>query len=66
MSLPPQTTNIDVLSNEDMLPVGSILQYATGNVPEEYLECDGSEHLITLYPDLYSVIGLKFGGDAAR
>ena len=35
-------------------------------MPNEFLECDGSEHLISSYPDLHSVIGFKFGGNAAK
>lgn len=44
-------------------PVGTIIAWIgnTSNTPEGYLVCDGSEVSKTDYPELYSVIGDKFG-----
>jgi len=52
--------------SKEMLPTGSILPFASNFIPDEYLECDGSEYSRSSYPDLYSVIGLTFGGSASR
>ena len=44
-------------------PVGTIIAWIgnTSNTPDGYLVCDGSEVSQTDYPELYSVIGDKFG-----
>ena len=51
---------------KESLPPGTILPFSSQNIPDEFLECDGSEHLISSFPDLHSVIGFKFGGNAAK
>jgi microcystin-dependent protein len=47
------------------VPVGAIFTYAgqvtNGSLPLEYLVCDGTSYLKTLYPELFSVIGTTFG-----
>jgi len=44
------------------IAIGSIVDYAgSGDLPFNYLECDGSEILITDYASLYDVIGDTFG-----
>lgn len=42
-------------------PVGTVLWYASENVPAGYLICDGSAVLKAEYPLLYAVIGSTFG-----
>ncbi len=44
-------------------PPGSVIWYAGINAPEGYLLCDGSAKSKNDYPDLFSVIGIAFGGD---
>ena len=41
---------------------GSIIVYAGGTVPSEYLLCDGSEISRTTYADLFAAIGTAWGG----
>lgn len=46
----------------ELIPVGSIMCYASSRCPEGYLPCDGRELMQSQYPDLYKVIGKLFGG----
>lgn len=52
---------------EDLIPIGSVMYYASDAIPTGYLECDGSTKTIASYPDLNAVIGTKFnnGSEAA-
>jgi microcystin-dependent protein len=49
-----------------MLPVGTIQMYAhfDHEVPSGWLLCDGTLFQTAEYPELFSVIGFAFGGDA--
>ncbi len=53
------------MSEQTMLPIGSILPY-TGNNPFDldanWLMCDGTLYLQSDYPDLFTAIGSNFGG----
>lgn len=42
-------------------PVGSLLAMPVTDIPEGYLECDGSQISMTVYPELYAVLGLSYG-----
>lgn len=55
-----QTPKELFLSTIPAVPVGAIFPYAGTIPPDGYLFCDGSEVLIALYSDLYSVIGLTY------
>ena len=62
------TTKQDILSNVPLVPVGVIFPYAglspdttpSGVLPSGYLLCDGSEVLISDYPELFNVIGFVY------
>lgn len=43
------------------VPVGAICEYASDDIPEGYLLCKGQALLKTDYPELYNVIGEKYG-----
>ena len=43
------------------IPVGAICSYSGDEIPDDYLLCDGSSLLRSTYPDLFSVIGTKYG-----
>ena len=43
------------------IPVGAICNYSGDNIPDDYLLCDGSSLLRSAYPDLFNVIGTKYG-----
>lgn len=46
----------------DSNPVGTIIAYAAnGSNPVGYLNCDGSAVSRTMYPDLFSAIGVTYG-----
>lgn len=51
---------IDRLKSE-IVPVGSIMCFASPKCPTDYLPCDGRELPKPLFPDLYKVIGDTFG-----
>lgn len=55
-----KTTKQTFFSNVATVPVGTILPYGGTNLPDGYLLCDGSEQLISNYPDLFSVIGYTY------
>ena len=46
-----------------VLPVGTILPYGSETLPTDgkFLPCDGTERLKTDYPDLFDIIGDKYG-----
>lgn len=44
------------------LPIGAILPYAGPNIPFGFLLCDGSEILISQYPELYQIIATIYNG----
>ena len=45
------------LSNVATVPVGAIMPFAGTTAPNGYLLCDGAEVQISLYPELYAVLG---------
>lgn len=46
------TTN----ANRNTIPAGAIMMFSSATIPQGWLECDGSEQLISDYRDLYAVI----------
>jgi microcystin-dependent protein len=46
----------------DAIPVGTVISYTNEVLPSGWLKCDGSELLQTDYPDLFAVVGTKYGG----
>jgi len=55
------TNWVRLLDNKDNTPIGSILTFATGNVPNGYFECDGQAISRTTYADLFAVMGTNYG-----
>ena len=54
--------NMDLnLSTGDTFPIGAFMPFGGGNVPANWLLCDGSAVSRTTYEDLFSVIGTSFG-----
>jgi len=51
---------------ELLIPVGSVLPYASSNAPNGWLNCLGQEVYRGDYPDLFAVIGTTYGpGDGS-
>jgi microcystin-dependent protein len=48
------------------MPIGSVIMFAGESIPTGWLVCDGSLLTSDNYPDLYTVIGVKYGGSGAN
>ena len=55
-----KTNKQTFLSNVATMPAGAILPFAGTTAPNGYLLCDGSEQLISSYPELFAVIGYTY------
>ncbi|EEO27895.1 tail fiber protein [Oxalobacter paraformigenes] len=53
------------LDNTEKIPVGSVIAVAGNVTPDGYLHCNGAPLLISVYPELFAVIGYTYGGDGA-
>lgn len=53
-------TKSNFLANAGVMPAGVILPFAGAAAPNGFLLCDGSEQLISAYPDLFAVIGYSY------
>lgn len=50
----------------ESIPVGSIIPYGSSVIPETYLLCNGQAVSRTDYPELFAIIGTRFGfGDGS-
>lgn len=47
------------------VPIGTMLPYAGGEVPEGFLLCNGASLSRTEYPELFAAIGDRWGSDSA-
>jgi len=43
------------------VPTGALMPYAGASAPSQFLLCDGSAVLKSLYPDLFNIIGSSYG-----
>jgi len=59
------TIEIDSIKyNVSSIPSGNIKMFISNiNIPSGFLLCDGSSYLIADYPNLYSSIGITYGGN---
>ena len=55
-----KTNKQTFLSNVATMPAGAILPFAGTTIPNGYLLCDGSEQLISSFPELFAVIGYTY------
>ena len=52
----------DFASYIESLPIGSIIAWTSKDqIPELFAECNGTEIPVTTYPDLWKVIGYRYG-----
>jgi len=57
----------DALGYESFtIPIATVLAYGGQGVPAGFLKCDGGSYLKTDYPDLFSEIGVVYGGNATN
>jgi len=62
-----QSSTLFVPGTAGQIPVGSIMPFASaGNSPAGWLLCNGQTVATATYPQLYSVIGSTYGGDATN
>ena len=47
------------------VPIGTMLPYAGGEVPEGFLLCNGASLSRTEYPELFAAIGDRWGSDSS-
>jgi microcystin-dependent protein len=55
-----KTNKETFLSNVATMPAGALLPFAGTTIPNGYLLCDGSEQLISSYPELFAAIGYTY------
>jgi microcystin-dependent protein len=60
VTLDKLSTDIQLLLNQ-LVPIGTIFEYAGSVTPAGFLICDGSEISRTTYASLFNVIGTAFG-----
>lgn len=53
-------TKTTFFSNVATVPVGAIMPYAGQTPPSGYLLCDGAEVQISMYPELYAILGNSY------
>ena len=46
--------------------IGSVHMYSVSNIPEGYLECNGSEYKMSDYPELYNLIAETYDQRASK
>lgn len=51
----------NILVNREDLPVGTVIAFPGGKMPNGYIPCDGSWVQIDHYPELYAAIGDQYG-----
>ncbi len=56
-------SSISVPGVSSVMPTGSIMPWASNNLPAGFLWCNGQIVSITSYPGLYAVLGTMYGGD---
>ncbi len=49
----------------DVVPIGTIIDFAGTSAPTNYLVCDGTSYATASYPSLFSVIGYTWGGSSS-
>ena len=47
--------------SKDSLPIGSVIEWYSDEIPDNWLICDGSAVSRSLYNDLYKVLGTRYG-----
>ena len=50
------------LNNNILIPAGTVIQSAANNVPDGWLNCDGSSLSTSTYSHLFGAIGYTYGG----
>jgi microcystin-dependent protein len=53
-----------LFSTAGTVPTGSIMPFAGDTAPAGYLLCDGSEQSQAQYPELFTILGTKYGSGA--
>ena len=51
---------------DNTTPIGTVLMFAGGIVPDDYLLCNGGSYSTSTYSELYGVIGTDYGGSGGN
>ncbi len=57
------SSSVPVPSVSSVMPTGSIMPWASSNLPDGFLWCNGQTVNISDYPALFAVLGTVYGGD---
>lgn len=57
---------IEDLAGWTTLEAGEIVQFAGLRTPDGYFDCDGRSLRVIDYPELYAVLGTRYGGDGVN
>jgi microcystin-dependent protein len=50
----------DLFATRGIVPIGGLMPFAGIAAPNGFVLCDGSEYLLTEYPDLFAIIGYRY------
>jgi microcystin-dependent protein len=50
----------DLFATRGIVPVGGIMSFGGITAPNGFVLCDGSEYLLTEYPELFAIIGYRY------
>jgi microcystin-dependent protein len=50
----------DLFATRGIVPVGGLMPYSGLVAPNGFVLCDGSEYLLTEYPELFAIIGYRY------
>jgi hypothetical protein len=61
-------SNQDFIFNNKItnLPIGTIILYSATKIPDGFLKCNGRKYLITLYTELFNIIGNQDPNDLSK
>ena len=58
--------SVEVAVAPNVFPAGMISSFCSTNIPDGWLECDGSSVPVSIYEDLFDAIGYTYGGSGAN
>jgi prepilin-type N-terminal cleavage/methylation domain-containing protein len=59
-------SSVPVPGSSSVMPTGTIMPWASNNLPVGFLLCDGSIYNVATYPALANILGSTYGGDGSN